>query len=40
MYFAFNANGLPYMGVLNPDWTTINPSRQTYLLNLIANTKI
>ena len=39
MYFPFNANGLPYMGVLNPDWTTINPSRQTYLSNLIANTK-
>ena len=39
-YFAFNANGLPYMGVLNADWTTIHPSRQTYLLNLIANTKL
>lgn len=40
MYFPFNANGLPYMGVLNQDWTTIHPSRQTYLLNLIANTKL
>lgn len=40
IYWAFNANGQPYMGVLNPDWTTINPSRQTYLLNLISNTKI
>ncbi|WP_027135020.1 glycoside hydrolase family 5 protein [Geminicoccus roseus] len=39
-YFAFNANGQPTMGVLNPDWTTLNPSRQTYLLNLISNTKI
>ena len=38
-YFAFNANGQPYMGVLNQDWTTINASRQTYLLNLISTTK-
>jgi hypothetical protein len=28
------------MGVLNQDWTTIHPSRQTYLLNLIDNTKL
>jgi aryl-phospho-beta-D-glucosidase BglC (GH1 family) len=39
-YFAFNANGLPYMGVLNADWTTLNPSRETYLLDLIAQTKL
>jgi aryl-phospho-beta-D-glucosidase BglC (GH1 family) len=40
MYFPFNANGQPYLGVLNQDWTTINPAKGTYIMNLIANTKM
>ena len=38
--FASDANGLPYMGMLNPDWTTLNPAREAYLLSFITRTKL